>query len=74
MGMTSLTGLQSHAIPYVQSTKSIVMISPTASGKTLSYLLPVMGNLTPDYGFTKVKCFVGYKVQMYSTCCSGEIQ
>ena len=52
--MSSLTTVQSYSIPFVKGGKNTVIVSPTASGKTLSYLLPLIANIAPNYDLTKV--------------------
>ncbi|OCH92695.1 P-loop containing nucleoside triphosphate hydrolase protein [Obba rivulosa] len=39
------TGIQSHGIPILMESRDLAAISPTGTGKTLSYLLPVMAAL-----------------------------
>ncbi|KAJ3575900.1 hypothetical protein NP233_g782 [Leucocoprinus birnbaumii] len=39
------TSIQSHAIPILLKSRDLAAISPTGTGKTLSYLLPVMSAL-----------------------------
>ncbi|TDL28901.1 P-loop containing nucleoside triphosphate hydrolase protein [Rickenella mellea] len=39
------TGIQAHAVPILLEGRDLAAISPTGTGKTLSYLLPVMSSL-----------------------------
>ncbi|EIM83505.1 P-loop containing nucleoside triphosphate hydrolase protein [Stereum hirsutum FP-91666 SS1] len=39
------TGIQSHGIPILMESRDLAAISPTGTGKTLSYLLPLMSQL-----------------------------
>lgn len=39
------TSIQSHAVPIILKSRDLAAISPTGTGKTLSYLLPVMATL-----------------------------
>ncbi|KAH7929372.1 P-loop containing nucleoside triphosphate hydrolase protein [Leucogyrophana mollusca] len=39
------TGIQSYGIPILMESRDLAAISPTGTGKTLSYLLPIMSNL-----------------------------
>ncbi|EMD41525.1 hypothetical protein CERSUDRAFT_146544 [Gelatoporia subvermispora B] len=39
------TGIQSYGIPILMESRDLAAISPTGTGKTLSYLLPVMASL-----------------------------
>lgn len=45
LGMQELTVAQSYAIPYVADGQNTVVVSPSSTGKTLSYLLPLLHNL-----------------------------
>lgn len=44
-GYKEPTGIQSHGIPILMEGRDLVAISPTGTGKTLSYLLPLFGLL-----------------------------
>ncbi|KAJ7124819.1 P-loop containing nucleoside triphosphate hydrolase protein [Mycena crocata] len=44
-GYTHPTGIQSYGIPIMLESRDLAAISPTGTGKTLSYLLPVMSSL-----------------------------
>lgn len=44
-GFKHPTGIQSHGIPILLETRDLAAISPTGTGKTLSYLLPIMAAL-----------------------------
>lgn len=45
LGFDRATGIQSRAVPAVQSGADVVVAAETGSGKTLSYLVPVFSNL-----------------------------
>lgn len=47
-GWTSLTPIQSLALPYLLDGRDIMAQSRTGSGKTGCYLLPMLGRLNPD--------------------------
>ncbi|RPD81574.1 P-loop containing nucleoside triphosphate hydrolase protein [Lentinus tigrinus ALCF2SS1-7] len=47
------TGIQSHGIPILLEHRDLAAISPTGTGKTLSYLLPVMSALGAPAASTK---------------------
>ncbi|KAI0733929.1 P-loop containing nucleoside triphosphate hydrolase protein [Fomitopsis betulina] len=47
------TGIQSHGIPILMESRDVAAISPTGTGKTLSYLLPVMSLLGTPVSRTK---------------------
>ncbi|KAJ7837179.1 P-loop containing nucleoside triphosphate hydrolase protein [Mycena olivaceomarginata] len=44
-GYTDPTGIQSYGIPILLESRDLAAISPTGTGKTLSYLLPIMASL-----------------------------
>ncbi|KAF7986167.1 hypothetical protein HWV62_38556 [Athelia sp. TMB] len=44
-GFAVPTGIQSHGIPILMECRDLAAISPTGTGKTLSYLLPIMASL-----------------------------
>ncbi|KAJ7456507.1 P-loop containing nucleoside triphosphate hydrolase protein [Mycena latifolia] len=44
-GYTHPTGIQSHGIPILLEARDLAAISPTGTGKTLAYLLPIMASL-----------------------------
>lgn len=44
-GFTHPTGIQSHGIPILLKARDLVAISPTGTGKTLSYLIPIFAAL-----------------------------
>ncbi|KAJ7785769.1 P-loop containing nucleoside triphosphate hydrolase protein [Mycena metata] len=44
-GYTQPTGIQSYGIPILLESRDLAAISPTGTGKTLSYLLPIMSSL-----------------------------
>ncbi|CAK5279910.1 unnamed protein product [Mycena citricolor] len=44
-GYTEPTGIQSHGIPILLESRDLAAISPTGTGKTLAYLLPIMCSL-----------------------------
>ncbi|KAL1663555.1 P-loop containing nucleoside triphosphate hydrolase protein [Schizophyllum commune] len=44
-GFKHPTGIQSHGIPILLEKRDLAAISPTGTGKTLSYLLPIMAAL-----------------------------
>ena len=43
-GFDPPTSIQSYAIPDIVDNKDIIAQSPTGTGKTLAYLLPVLNN------------------------------
>ena len=43
--MRQLTVAQSYSLPYIANGQNTVLVSPSLSGKTLSYLLPVLSHI-----------------------------
>ncbi|KAH9836593.1 P-loop containing nucleoside triphosphate hydrolase protein [Rhodofomes roseus] len=55
------TGVQSHGIPILMESRDVAAISPTGTGKTLSYLLPVMSLLGSPISRTKADVGTGVR-------------
>lgn len=47
-GITEPTPIQSAAIPHVAAGRDVILRSHTGTGKTLAYLLPIMGKIDAD--------------------------
>lgn len=47
-GFTSATEIQEKAIPFVLEGKDVIAESPTGTGKTLAYMLPILNTVDPD--------------------------
>jgi len=47
LNISELNNMQLEAIPVIESTANTVLLSPTGTGKTLAFLLPIIGNLDP---------------------------
>ena len=47
-GLCSTTSIQSFAIPTILDKKDIIAQSPTGTGKTLAYLLPVLNAIDTE--------------------------
>lgn len=47
-GFSKLTPIQSKAIPFILEGKDVIAESPTGTGKTLAYLLPLLEKINPD--------------------------
>ncbi len=47
-GFQSPTTIQSYAIPEIVENKDVIAQSPTGTGKTLAYLLPILNKLDPE--------------------------
>ncbi len=50
-----LTNVQENVIPHLLERKSMIIVSKTGSGKTLSYLIPILQNLSFDQ---KTECLI----------------
>src|SRR3954470_3129640 len=48
VGFQTPTTIQSYAIPMIAQNKNVIAQSPTGTGKTLAYLLPVLNQIDPD--------------------------
>ena len=48
MGIVTPTDIQRRAIPIVASKRDLIAQSPTGTGKTLAYLLPVISRINPE--------------------------
>lgn len=48
LGITELNPMQQEAGYAIQSSAEVVLLSPTGTGKTLAFLLPVLAELKPD--------------------------
>ncbi|KAF9498150.1 P-loop containing nucleoside triphosphate hydrolase protein [Pleurotus eryngii] len=48
-GFSTPTGIQSHGVPILLDSRDLAAIAPTGTGKTIAYLLPILGTLkTPN--------------------------
>lgn len=48
LNITQLNSMQKEAIPVIETTTNTVLLSPTGTGKTLAFLLPIINNLDPE--------------------------
>ncbi len=48
IGITTLNPMQKEAQQIIQNNSEIVLLSPTGTGKTLAFLLPIIAELNPD--------------------------
>ena len=48
MGIVTPTDIQRRAIPIIAEKKDLIAQSPTGTGKTLAYLLPIIARINPD--------------------------
>ncbi|TFY82358.1 hypothetical protein EWM64_g1652 [Hericium alpestre] len=60
-GYSRPTGIQSHGIPILLESRDIAAISPTGTGKTLSYLIPVMAALGAPSASSKTQTGTGVR-------------
>lgn len=47
-GFKELTSVQTKAVPFIVEGKDVIAESPTGTGKTLAYLLPVLNKIDPE--------------------------
>jgi len=48
LNISQLNSMQEESIPVIETTKNTVLLSPTGTGKTLAFLLPIIGSLDPE--------------------------
>ncbi len=48
LGFSEFTAIQQKAIPLIQEGKDVIAESPTGTGKTLAYLLPLLEKIKPE--------------------------
>lgn len=58
LGIEKLNPMQEEAITVIRSNASIVLLSPTGTGKTLAFLLPLLQELDPEIGEVQVLILV----------------
>ncbi|KAJ8520593.1 hypothetical protein ONZ45_g2621 [Pleurotus djamor] len=49
-GFSSPTGIQAHGVPILLESRDLAAISPTGTGKTIAYLLPILATLKAPNG------------------------
>ncbi|XP_006454574.1 hypothetical protein AGABI2DRAFT_189828 [Agaricus bisporus var. bisporus H97] len=55
------TSIQSHAVPIMMNSRDLAAISPTGTGKTLSYLLPILARLQAPISSMKNEAYLGVR-------------
>ncbi|MCV6629464.1 MAG: DEAD/DEAH box helicase [Flavobacteriaceae bacterium] len=48
MNIPALNPMQEEALTLIEKTANVILLSPTGTGKTLAFLLPIIQNLDPD--------------------------
>lgn len=48
LGIQKLNAMQEETALAIQNSKQVILLSPTGTGKTLAFLLPLIANLDPD--------------------------
>ena len=48
LNIIELNAMQKEAIPVIEKTTNTVLLSPTGTGKTLAFLLPIIDSLDPE--------------------------
>ena len=55
LGFEAPTAVQAYAWPYISEGRNVVMVSPTSTGKTLAYLLPLLLAVADDSVYSDLK-------------------
>ena len=58
LNIQALNPMQEEAISIIQSHSNTILLSPTGTGKTLAFLLPLIQNLDPDSNEVQVLILV----------------
>jgi len=58
LGIVTLNPMQEEAALIIHSTNNVVLLSPTGTGKTLAFLLPIIENLDADCSNVQVLILV----------------
>ena len=58
MGIEALNPMQEEAIEAINSSKETLILSPTGTGKTLAFLLPLIKMLDPNLSETQLMILV----------------
>jgi superfamily II DNA/RNA helicase len=53
MGIAQLTPMQEEVIEAIEEHPEVVVLSPTGTGKTLAFLIPIVHHLRPNAGFVQ---------------------
>ncbi|HSJ11585.1 MAG TPA: DEAD/DEAH box helicase, partial [Gillisia sp.] len=48
LGIEKLNPMQEEAVEAISSNSSVILLSPTGTGKTLAFLLPILEELDPE--------------------------
>ena len=48
LGVTTLNPMQKHAIAAIHEKPEVVLLSPTGTGKTLAFMVPIIEQIKPD--------------------------
>ena len=58
MGISELNPMQNAAIEAIEKSKEVLILSPTGTGKTLAFLLPLIKRLDPSSKQTQLLILV----------------
>ena len=53
MGISHLNEMQNSVIECIENNSQVILLSPTGSGKTLGFLIPIIHSLLPNAGFVQ---------------------
>ena len=48
LGISELNPMQEEAITAIQKNNEVILLSPTGTGKTIAFLIPVLDKINPD--------------------------
>ena len=57
MGIKHLNPMQDQAVDAIGSSPEVLILSPTGTGKTLAFLLPLINRLDPSIATTQLMIF-----------------
>jgi len=58
MGITELNDMQNKAIETIETSEEVLILSPTGTGKTLAFLLPLIARIDPNINQTQLLILV----------------
>ena len=61
LGIEALNEMQQEAYQSIITTQDTILLSPTGTGKTLAFLLPILEQLDPNLEQTQVMIFSSFK-------------
>ena len=64
LGIEQLNAMQEEAKLAIHSTNEVILLSPTGTGKTLAFLLPIIAEI--DRSLTEIQCLILVPSRDYS--------